>query len=100
MAFYDSILDHDDLGPYFDDIDMKTLIDHQTKFISSVLGGPASFSDTHLQHAHHRLSIPPAHFDAMKTLLAETLSNAGFDPSDIQVVLDAVEARRGIIVTG
>jgi len=28
MAFYDKILDSDIAGPYFDDVDMKALIDH------------------------------------------------------------------------
>ena len=99
MAFYDAILDHDELGPYFDDVDMKALIDHQTKFMSSVLGGPASFNDAQLRNAHSDLSIPGAHFDAMKVVLGETLSEHGFDAADVGFVLGEVEARRDIIVT-
>ena len=45
MLFYDKILDSDQVGNYFEDIDMKKLIDHQTKFVASITGGPASFSD-------------------------------------------------------
>lgn len=39
MSFYDKVLDSETVGPYFEDIDMKALIDHQTKFIAQVMGG-------------------------------------------------------------
>lgn len=99
LAFYDTILDHDDLGPFFDDIDMKALIDHQTVFISSLLGGPASFGDEHLRHAHKHLSITDADFDTMKSVLAKTLSDHGFAAEDVAIVIDAVEARRSTIIS-
>ena len=31
FAFYDTLLDDDDIGPFFDDIDMAKMVDHQTK---------------------------------------------------------------------
>lgn len=100
MDFYDALLDSDEVGPYFEDSDLKSLIDHQTKFVSSLLGGPASFSDAHLKAAHAPLNIPPAHFDEMKLVLADTLAAHGFAPEDIETVLAAIEARRGVVVAG
>lgn len=98
MDFYDSLLDSEEVGPYFDDVEMKRLIDHQTKFVASLLGGPASFSDDHLQRAHANLGITDAHMDEMKAIMGETLNAHGLDPEDVQVVLDAIEARRALIV--
>lgn len=43
MVFYDKVLDPDLVGPFFDNIDMRRQIDHQTQFIASVMGGPASY---------------------------------------------------------
>jgi hypothetical protein len=40
--FYGRVLDSPIMGPYFEESDMKRLIDHQTKFIASIMGGPAS----------------------------------------------------------
>lgn len=100
MAFYDRLLDSDELGPYFDDIDLKGLIDHQTKFISSLLGGPASFTDDHLTRAHARLNVTEAHFDEMKLVLGETLAEHGFAPQDIETVLGVVEGKRPTVVPG
>jgi len=34
MVFYDRVLDSDIMAPFFDDVDMRRLTDHQTKFIS------------------------------------------------------------------
>ena len=48
MSFYDKILNSSILAPYFAKTDMKRLIDHQTKFISSLMGGPASYTSEHL----------------------------------------------------
>lgn len=33
-AFYDKMLDSEALKGYFDGVDMRRLIDHQTKFVS------------------------------------------------------------------
>jgi len=98
MAFYDALLDSDEIGPYFDDVDMTRLIDHQTKFVSGLLGGPASFSDDHLRRAHAQLSITSAHFDEMKRVMGETLQAHGFAAEDVETVLGEIEARRSVIV--
>ena len=43
-AFYDKVLDSPSLSRHFANVDMRALIDHQTKFITYVMGGPASFA--------------------------------------------------------
>lgn len=98
MAFYDSLLDSDEIGPYFDDIDMSRLIDHQTKFIAMLLGGPASYSDEKLGRAHASLGVTGNHFDEMKRILYVTLDEHGVETLDADTVMDAIEARRYIIV--
>ena len=99
IDFYDRLLDSDEVGPFFDDVDMKRLIDHQTKFVASLLGGPADFADERLEQAHRHLGIGDADFDAMKQLLDETLGAHGFAEADRAAVLGEIEARRGMIVS-
>lgn len=99
MDFYDRLLDSDEVGPYFDNVDMKRLIDHQTKFVASLLGGPADFSDARLAQAHRHLDISNADFDEMKRLLNNTLSDHGMASDDCGAVLAEIEARRDQIVT-
>lgn len=99
MAFYDQLLDSDEIGPFFDGLDMSRLIDHQTKFVASLLGGPASFSDQQLQRAHASLNIGDDHFDELKRIMFDTLIAHGVSDDDASTVLTAIEARRGVIVT-
>ena len=100
MALYDALLDSDELGDYFEDVDMKRQIDHQTKFIAYLLGGPASYSNEHLQRAHARLDITHPHFEEMKAILARTLADHGIEAPDVAALMAEVEARRHVIVAG
>lgn len=98
MRLYDLILEDDDLGPFFDDTEMPKLIDHQTKFIASLMGGPASFSDAHLTGAHRGMTIADTHFDRLKELVDETLGEFGVDPGDATAILGEIEAKRELLV--
>ncbi len=99
LTFYDKALDSDQIGEFFEDIDMKRLVDHQTKFISSLLGGPASFADERLKHLHSNLDISDQDLDEMAKLLAEALDEHGFEPADREAVIYEIEARRSYIVS-
>ena len=98
MAFYDTLLDSDEVGPFFDNVDMRRLVDHQTKFIASLLGGPASYDDARLRQLHAHLKIGDSHFSEMKRVLGETLLEQGFDEADVDQVMGEIEARRKLIV--
>lgn len=98
LAFYDTLLDSDEIGPFFDDIDMSRMVDHQTKFVASLLGGPASYTDRQLEQLHSHLDIHDAHFDELKVVLKDTLSDHGVEPGDVEIVLAEFEKRRSLIV--
>ncbi|MEM7320376.1 MAG: group 1 truncated hemoglobin, partial [Pseudomonadota bacterium] len=98
MTFYEMALESDQIGDFFADVDMPRIIDHQTKFISSLLGGPASFSDDRLEIVHRNLDIGHEDFDEMGSLFSQALEQHGFDDGDIKLALDAIEAKRGLIV--
>ncbi len=63
--FYDGVLDNDMLSPHFESVDMSRLIDHQTRFFASAMGGPASFDDSHLEKTHQGLGITEEAWDAV-----------------------------------
>lgn len=98
MTFYEMALDSDQIGGHFEDIDMPRLIDHQTKFVSSLVGGPASFSDERIEAVHRNLNISHADFDEMADLFSEALSMHGMEDEHIQIALMAIESKRAIIV--
>ena len=97
--FYDRILSSEALQPYFDGTDMRILIDHQTKFIAAVMGGPAAFSDDALRRAHRRLNITRKDFHEMADILRETLEDFDLDEADVELVCSEVSKREPVIVT-
>lgn len=99
MAFYDKVLDSEAAGRYFDGIDMRRLVDHQTKFIASVMGGPASYTDEALRLAHAHLGVDRAAFEEMTRLLEKTLAEFRFDEADAKRILAEVRSRADLIVT-
>jgi hemoglobin len=98
-AFYDKVLDSPVLSPYFADTDMRRLIDHQSKFIAQIMGGPISYSNEALERAHAHLHIDERAFDEAVALLAETLEDFGVEPGDIGAVEKDLRRRASYIVT-
>jgi hemoglobin len=98
-AFYDKILESDVTRPYFDGVDMKRLVDHQTKFISHLMGGPASYTNDQLERAHAHLRISEEAFLEMAALLRETLEDFDFARADVDLILDGIMSRKNFIVS-
>ncbi|SLN14142.1 Group 1 truncated hemoglobin GlbN [Roseovarius albus] len=98
LELYNRLLDDDDVGPFFDDVDMPRLMDHQTKFVSSLMGGPASFTDDHIERAHRHMDIHDLHFDRLKEIVAGVLEDFEVAPEDIETIVGAFEARRAILI--
>jgi len=98
MSFYDKVLDSPATSPYFSGVDMKRLIDHQTKFFAALMGGPASYSNDHLEKVHARLGITEAAFLEALVMMKDTLEEHDFQDEDIQIVQDEMMARKNYIV--
>lgn len=98
MDLYDRLLDDEEIGPFFDDVEMARVIDHQTKFVASLMGGPASYSDEQIRRMHHHLPIGKDHFARLSDILAETLRDHGMSDEDVAAVVDEFEKRRSLVV--
>jgi hemoglobin len=98
-AFYDRVLDSPVLAHHFEQIEMPRLIDHQTRFVSFLMGGPASYSEDHIQRVHARLGINRAEFDEMVALLVETLEDFDFPADDVAAVEKELKRRGQLVVT-
>jgi hemoglobin len=98
MVFYDKVLDSEVIGDWFSDVDMRRLIDHQTKFIAQVLGGPVAYSDEQLESLHQPLGITSTAFTEMVRLLRETLEEFEFAGADVSSIISDIDRRRHLIV--
>lgn len=98
MDFYDRVLDSDIVGDFFVGIDMPQMVDHQTKFVASLLGGPASYTDQQLLRTHQHLDINNEHFNEICQILDQTLEDKGIGPDERRFVAQEFEKRRPYIV--
>lgn len=96
--FYDRVLDDEQLARHFGHTDMRVLIDHQTRFVSFLLGGPAGYSDEHIERVHARLGITLAEFDAMVLTMLETLEDHAFTDTERADVEQELRKREALIV--
>jgi hemoglobin len=99
MSFYEKMIDSPVTSPFFANTDMKRLIDHQTKFIASMMGGPASYTNDHLERVHANLGITEEAFLEAVDILEETLEDFDMADEDIEQVKDEVFSRKNFIVT-
>lgn len=98
MDLYDRLLDDDDVGPFFDDVDMTRIVDHQTKFVSSLMGGPASYTDNQIEKLHSHLAIGALHFEKLAIILRDTLIEHGVSDEDADAIVGTFTDRRGLVV--
>jgi len=96
--FYLDVLTSSLLSPYFEDVDMERLIDHQTKFISHALGGPAEYTGRSLEVSHDGLNISLEAFNEVAEILRENLEDAGMETSDVASVMEIVGSVQSSIV--
>jgi hemoglobin len=99
LSFYDKMLDSEIVAPYFDGVDMPALVDHQTKFISQVMGGPASYTNKVLEQVHRNLDITQEAFDEMAGILERTLEEFDFKTEDVGSIMADIKSRQPYIVT-
>ncbi|HKS61832.1 MAG TPA: group 1 truncated hemoglobin [Xanthobacteraceae bacterium] len=98
LSFYDRVLGSVRLAPFFADVDMQRLVEHQAKFIGSVMGEPESHTDAMLWSAHAHLQIDEGAFDEMIGLLQLTLEDFRIAPADVRTIITGLNARRAQIV--
>jgi len=98
LGFYDRVLACAELAPFFADVDMRRLVEHQAKFISSVMGGPASYSSAALRESHHHLQIDDRAFDRMLELFRTALEESEIVDADVDTIIADLNAHRIHIV--
>ena len=98
LDLYERLLDDDDLGPFFDEVDFAKIVDHQTKFVSSVMGGPAAYTDTQIRKLHSHLPITAAHFQKLAVILTQVLADHGVADEDAQEIVAGFAQRRDLVV--
>jgi len=96
--FYQRTLETEELSPYFKNVNMSRLRDHQVELLVHVMGGPVTYRINMLKNAHQKLDIPNTHFDLVTTILQQALSDVAIEDRDIKHIMAVVKTTRNLIV--
>jgi hemoglobin len=96
--FYKEVIASPTLKHHFENIQMDRLIDHQTKFIASVLGSSDLYSGKTMTIAHRNLNISSSEFAEVANILKETLEDAGVEDVDVATIISIVASLKDTIV--
>lgn len=97
-SLYEKIATSEILQPYFEDVDMQQLMSHQTKFFSSVMGGPIIYDGRQLYKVHESLGITNKAFNELSDLFEEVLEDFNVVQDDINTLLLIIEQARPEVV--
>ncbi|WP_255946485.1 group I truncated hemoglobin [Streptomyces odontomachi] len=97
--FYDRVLADPDLAPYFTDVGIRRLKNHQRLFIGQALGSTRPYPGRSMHRAHAHLGITRAAFDRVVEHLAASLGEAGVDEGTIGTIAEALAPLADDIVT-
>jgi len=99
--FYEKVLADASIAPLFEGLDMKRQARKQKAFLTVALGGPNRYTDRAMGAAHAKArenGLNDAHFDAVVSHLAQTLSELGVCDADIKEVGAVAESVRDEIL--
>ena len=88
--FYVTVLAHPDVAPFFAETNMQKQREHQTNFISFVLGGPNQYTGRNMREAHAHMNLTDKEFNVIAELLSAALKKNGVSDEDINKVLSVV----------
>ena len=97
--FYKKVLAEPPIAPYFKEVPIEKLMEHQTNFLSKAMGGPDQYEGRNLAKAHERFNISEKDFSTVANCLEETLEEAGVADEDIAAIMDIVASTQQQVVS-
>ncbi|MGJ7919792.1 group I truncated hemoglobin [Neobacillus sp. LXY-4] len=96
--FYQSVMKDDSIRGFFHQIDMDKQKNHQTNFLSFVMGGPNQYTGKSLAKAHEGLNTKGEHFDTIVEHLRNTMVQHQLSEQEVEAVLQKISHYRNDIV--
>jgi hemoglobin len=97
--FYANVVASPNLAAYFEDVAIRTLVDHQAAFMEGVMGGPAGSTETQLEAVHSPLRITDVDFDHLIAILRASLEHFDVEPEHVDIVMSRYRDLKPLIVS-
>jgi hemoglobin len=98
QEFYGDLLHDPELAPYFAHVSIPGLVEHQAIFLSTVMGGPDSYTPNDIMQAHSPLGIGPKDFERMIDHLEARLTGNGFHREDVAEIIATYQEYQDAVV--
>ena len=97
--FYDEAEQHPVTAPYFEGLNMESLMDHQVKFLSQALGGPQQYSGQAMNAAHGDIKVTDEAFDTIGQILQDVLEDNDIETADIETIMALIVSLKEQVVS-
>ena len=97
-TFYDIMMADDDVNYFFQETNMKKQRQHQTNFISFVLGGPNKYEGKNMREAHAHLKLTEKEFNIVAAHLTEALKKHGVTDDEVSDVMKIVATTKNDVL--
>jgi hemoglobin len=97
-GFYERMLDDPTLAPWFENIDLGQLKDHQRAFLAVGLGGPELYDGRSMRNTHAGLGITEEAFSRAIAHLSDALTDIGVEPGVLRQIVRRIDMMRAAIV--
>ena len=97
--FYSTVLSDAELSPFFKNISIASLIEHQIDFVSIALGKETKYIGKSLLNAHKNLNISKRIFDRSVTILMDCFRKNGASFADLTEIENLVKTLDDQIVS-
>lgn len=87
---YQHVLEDELLSPFFKDISMEKLVQHQQVFFYMALGGPDMYEGRSMAEAHAGLNLQEEHFDALVSHLDNALKDFAFEDAVVNEIVEVL----------
>jgi len=77
---------------------MGALMEHQTSFTCFMMGGPVSFSDSHLKAVHKHMSLTQVEWNEFMRIINIVLVDFEMEKDDIKIFLSNIESKKDLII--
>lgn len=97
---YDELEQNEITAPYFENSDIRALMNHQITFLSQVLGGPQQYSGKAMNAAHTGMKISEEAFFEVANTVKNILEDNGVEDDDVASIIALLASLKDDIVEG
>ncbi len=97
--FYKRVMLDPQLSPYFANVSLGELIQHQIAFVAMAMGSTSQdYTGRSMKEAHQGAGITQASFELTVKLLSDALTAGGIEAADVDAIIASVKTLRADVV--